>query len=48
MKRGGTVKLTTDPSFEDKGSDKIVYVDYANITKVVKPGNRVFIDDGLI
>ena len=48
MKKGETVKLTTDPSFGEKCSEKIVYLDYPNITKVVKVGNRVFVDDGLI
>lgn len=48
MVRGGEVKLTTDNAFAEKGNEKIVFVDYVNITKVVKPGNRVFVDDGLI
>lgn len=48
MKKGDKVKLTTDAAFDEKCSEKIVFVDYANITKVVKPGNRVFVDDGLI
>lgn len=48
MVRGAEVKLTTDPAYAEKGSEKIVWLDYINITKVVKPGNRVFVDDGLI
>jgi pyruvate kinase len=48
LKKGGTITLTTDPSFQEKGTVNVVYVDYKNITNVVKPGNRIFIDDGLI
>lgn len=48
MVKGGEVKLTTDSAYNEKGNEKLVYVDYINITKVVKPGNRVFVDDGLI
>lgn len=43
-----TIKLTTDKSFLEKGNKDCIYVDYENIVKVVKPGNRVFVDDGLI
>ncbi|XP_030573431.1 pyruvate kinase isoform X1 [Drosophila novamexicana] len=48
LKKGETIKLTTDKAFLEKGSLEVVYVDYANIVNVVKPGNRVFVDDGLI
>lgn len=48
LKSGGTIKLTTDKEYYEKCSADVLYLDYVNITKVLKPGNRVFIDDGLI
>lgn len=48
LKRGGTIKLTTNKEYAEKGNADIVYVDYSNIVNVVKPNNRVFVDDGLI
>jgi pyruvate kinase len=32
----------------EKGNASVVYIDYENISKVLKVGNRVFVDDGLI
>ncbi|XP_061377472.1 pyruvate kinase-like isoform X1 [Danaus plexippus] len=48
LKKGETIKLTTDAAYQEKGSASVIYLDYKNITNVVKPGNRIFIDDGLI
>lgn len=48
LKKGETIKLTTDPSFQERGSASTIYLDYKNLTNIVKPGNRIFIDDGLI
>lgn len=48
LKKGAAIRLTTDKAFENSGNEKQIYVDYANIVKVVKEGNRVFVDDGLI
>merc|ERR1719433_172954 len=45
---GDIVKLTTDEAFKEKCTKEVVYVDYKNITKVMQPGKRIFIDDGLI
>ena len=48
LKRGDTIKLTTNKDFSEKGTAQIVYVDYVNIVNVIKPKNRIFVDDGLI
>ncbi|XP_041970421.1 pyruvate kinase-like isoform X2 [Aricia agestis] len=48
LKKGATIRLSTDPALQESGNADTVYVDYKNITNVVKPGNRIFIDDGLI
>ncbi|KYN17435.1 Pyruvate kinase [Trachymyrmex cornetzi] len=46
--KGQTFKLSTDKAYIEKGNAQVVYVDYENISKVLKTGNRVFVDDGLI
>lgn len=48
LEKDKTIRLTTDPAFENSGTAVNLYVDYKNITNVVKVGSRVFIDDGLI
>ncbi|KAH7723429.1 pyruvate kinase isozymes M1/M2 isoform 2 [Aphelenchoides avenae] len=48
LKKGASIRLTTDPSFEESGTAINLYVDYKNITKVLQKGSKVFIDDGLI
>jgi len=48
LQKGASIRLTTDPSFQESGTAVNLYVDYKNITKVCSVGSRVFIDDGLI
>lgn len=40
--------LTTDDSYSDKCDDKIMYIDYKNITKVIDVGKVVYVDDGVL
>lgn len=46
--KGESVRVTIDDAYVEKGSTKVIYVDYKNIVKVITAGNRVFVDDGLI
>lgn len=48
MVKGKMVKITTDEAYYEKCSAEILYLDYKNITKVVTPESRIFVDDGLI
>jgi pyruvate kinase len=43
-----SVRVTTDDSFANKCTKENLYIDYKNITKVLKVGNLIYIDDGLI
>ncbi|VDK47825.1 unnamed protein product [Anisakis simplex] len=48
LTKGASIRLTTDQKVENSGTAFNLYVDYKNITKVLSPGSRIFIDDGLI
>ncbi|KAG7457328.1 pyruvate kinase PKM-like [Solea senegalensis] len=48
LKKGDTIKLTLDEHYMEKCDEKVLWLDYKNITKVVQPGSHVFVDDGLI
>ena len=48
MEKGATIKITTDDQYKEKCTKDVLWLDYKNITKVVTPGKRIFIDDGLI
>ncbi|XP_054625715.1 pyruvate kinase PKM isoform X1 [Dunckerocampus dactyliophorus] len=48
LKKGNMIKITLDDSYQDNCSDEILWLDYKNITKVVEPGSKIYIDDGLI
>merc|ERR1719400_140368 len=48
LKAGATIKITTNDEYKEKCTADVLWLDYKNITKVVVPGKRLFIDDGLI
>lgn len=48
MKKGNKITLTTDINKYEECDAECLYLDYENIVNVLKPGGRIFIDDGLI
>merc|ERR1719464_1281266 len=48
LEAGDTIKITTDDAFKEKCTSEVLWLDYKNIGKVISPGKRLFIDDGLI
>jgi len=48
LKAGASINITTNEAYKEKCSAENLWVDYKNITKVLTPGKRIFIDDGLI
>jgi len=45
---GKMIKLSLDEKDFETGDASCIYVDYKNLTKVVKKGDSIFVDDGLI
>ena len=48
LEKGAEIKIVTDDAFKEKCTKDNLWVDYKNIAKVLQPGARIFIDDGLI
>ncbi|CCK70308.1 pyruvate kinase PYK2 KNAG_0E00400 [Huiozyma naganishii CBS 8797] len=48
LQRGHEMLFTTDEQYAKKCDDKVMYLDYKNITKMIKPGKEIFIDDGVL
>uniref|UniRef100_A0A6P4F0R7 Pyruvate kinase n=1 Tax=Drosophila rhopaloa TaxID=1041015 RepID=A0A6P4F0R7_DRORH len=48
LKPGDKITLSTKKELEEKCTKEIIYVDYQRLPGLVKPGNRIFVDDGLI
>ncbi|KAH8346658.1 hypothetical protein KR084_007592 [Drosophila pseudotakahashii] len=48
LQPGGKVTLSTKKELADKCTTEAIYVDYQRLPELVKPGNRIFVDDGLI
>lgn len=48
LKTGKEITITTQQANYEKCSESLMWVDYVNIVKVVKPGSRIYVDDGLM
>merc|ERR1712212_1410742 len=48
LKAGASINITTNEAYKEKCTSEVLWVDYKNISKVISPGKRLFIDDGLI
>ncbi|XP_020901568.1 pyruvate kinase PKM [Exaiptasia diaphana] len=48
LTKGQKLKVSTDKSMYDQCDSETIFVDYANIVKVVPLGGIIFVDDGLI
>ncbi|KAL1871593.1 hypothetical protein VTK73DRAFT_1983 [Phialemonium thermophilum] len=48
LQAGTVLTITTDEAYATRCSDKVMFVDYKNITKVLKPGRIVYVDDGVL
>ncbi|KAH8264151.1 hypothetical protein KR038_003729, partial [Drosophila bunnanda] len=48
LKPGEKVTLSTNKQLENNCTKDQIYVDYQDLPSILKPGNRVFVDDGLI
>lgn len=40
--------FTTDEKYAERSDDKIMYIDYKNITKVIKVDRIIYVDDGIL
>ncbi|SPN97356.1 probable Pyruvate kinase [Cephalotrichum gorgonifer] len=45
---GAVLNITTDEKYATACTAENMYVDYANITKVIEPGRVIYVDDGVL
>ena len=48
LAKGATVAVVTDPALLKECSAEQIFMDYANLPKVMRVGGTIFIDDGLM
>lgn len=48
IKAGQELNITTDDQYATASSDKNLYLDYKNITKVISTGKLIYVDDGIL
>ncbi|KAI9310688.1 pyruvate kinase [Dichotomocladium elegans] len=48
VSKGHEMIISVDEKYKDQCDEKIMYVDYKNITKVIDVGKMVYVDDGVL
>ena len=48
LEAGATIKVTTDDDIKENCTSDVLWINCENITKVMVPGKRLFIKDGLV
>ncbi|KAK4047411.1 Pyruvate kinase [Microbotryomycetes sp. JL201] len=45
---GHRMQFSVDPKYANSCDDKVMFIDYANLVKVISPGKPIYIDDGVL
>jgi len=48
LKIGDEIKLSTNPEHYNAGTKDLIYCDYSTLAKEIEPGQKIFLDDGLL
>ncbi|KAF7727374.1 Pyruvate kinase [Apophysomyces ossiformis] len=48
IQKGQTLKFSTDEQYKEICDDKVMYVDYKNLPKVIDAGKMIYVDDGVL
>jgi len=48
IKAGHEFTISADPKYAEICDDKIMYMDYKNLSKVTAPGKLIYVDDGIL
>ncbi|KAI9015798.1 pyruvate kinase [Phycomyces nitens] len=48
IKKGHVMILSTDSQYEEACDDKVMYIDYKNLPKVINIGMPIYVDDGVM
>uniref|UniRef100_UPI00358FCF43 pyruvate kinase PKM-like n=1 Tax=Myxine glutinosa TaxID=7769 RepID=UPI00358FCF43 len=48
LKKGEKLKVTLDDTYMNDCDENVLWVDYKNLVGVISPGQKIYVDDGLI
>lgn len=48
IKAGHQMVFSVDPAHKDSCDDKTMFIDYANMAKMLEPGKLIYVDDGIL